>query len=52
MLRLGNKAIMKDVLIKDVECLPRIKLDKSSSEVMHGQAIVMVLRKLDGAIVF
>ena len=36
MLRSGNKAIMQDVLTKDVECPPQIKLDKSSAPVMDG----------------
>ncbi|KAG1677172.1 putative protein in type-1 retrotransposable element R1DM [Nymphon striatum] len=44
-LRTGNKAILVDVMTKDIVCPPQVVLDGSSCLVVDGQAAVVALGK-------
>ena len=46
--RVGNKAVLTDVLTKYVACLPEMTLDGTSCLVIDGQTLVVALGKPSG----
>jgi hypothetical protein len=51
-LRSGNKAVLAEVITEGIDCPEVIKLHDTSSCLIDGQALVVVLGKPDGAVTF